>query len=758
MQPASPQVISSLIDSLSAISGPAHDHFENFPSINGGSVSVSETPSPLLPKSTDSVYSATNSYFGVDTASQRSSREAPNIYLDDAAEPPVIRTSRAPSGLSPLTAPKQPKKERQNSFRGYLSSAAQSSTSLISIRSGKDRDDASSIGGLSLDGGLKAEGRTSAESKRSARGHRSLLYMSSRERLRNKENEKKRMTMPKFGWGASSPPEDAHHLSPPAEPTHQPPSPPAEFLAENAIYEGQEEPAATEPSRLLKIDTKGKSPMRDGASRGEEDRSSPTGSSPGFIPERQSSLKHLASPYKKSNSQRSSRSNRFRTKTVIEEEEGSEGNRDKDEFDGVESQTTKRIRELKKQKELREKTHMNGEQHAGERSHVSPMATPPSPPTSSDSGLSERRPHDIKSKAHKLLGLSSLAGASSTLVKRSQASASLDQQQQQHQQLPPPPKPPTAQVQSSSLPVKEPERKRDDAHDDGPDEPIPLPINYQLALQTLERQTSPESTRPAQALRTSSTTPGKIKPSATVVGSRSVSAAATTATVTPHRKHHTSMARSSSTSSPGGSSLHQQRSASPAPDSHSDAFRQYHQRTRSQTLDRHQSLQVAPPPARSTTDARSKKKSRWSHPDLPSKAVEQSDTVSRRDSRDSHSHSHSHAVKPPSLLVKEDRPSSADSIDVEVESFLDSPRLSQRMRHPQNGRVISFSEVGDPRGFAVFCCVGMGLTRYVMAFYGELASTLKLRLITPDRPGIGGSQGDDTVTPLTWTGKFFVHL
>jgi hypothetical protein len=49
----------------------------------------------------------------------------------------------------------------------------------------------------------------------------------------------------------------------------------------------------------------------------------------------------------------------------------------------------------------------------------------------------------------------------------------------------------------------------------------------------------------------------------------------------------------------------------------------------------------------------------------------------------------------------------------------------------------------------------MGLTRYVMAFYDELATTLKLRLITPDRPGIGGSQGDQSVTPLSWTGKFF---
>ncbi|UNI23736.1 hypothetical protein JDV02_009538 [Purpureocillium takamizusanense] len=99
-----------------------------------------------------------------------------------------------------------------------------------------------------------------------------------------------------------------------------------------------------------------------------------------------------------------------------------------------------------------------------------------------------------------------------------------------------------------------------------------------------------------------------------------------------------------------------------------------------------------------------------------------------------------------------ERPDSADSIDDAVESYLCSPRLSQRLRHPQTGRVISFSEVGDPNGSAVFCCVGMGLTRYITAFYDELALTLKLRLITPDRPGVGDSEAysDGTATPLSW--------
>jgi pimeloyl-ACP methyl ester carboxylesterase len=104
----------------------------------------------------------------------------------------------------------------------------------------------------------------------------------------------------------------------------------------------------------------------------------------------------------------------------------------------------------------------------------------------------------------------------------------------------------------------------------------------------------------------------------------------------------------------------------------------------------------------------------------------------------------------PSLGI--DRPRSADSVDDAVEAYLASPRLTQRIRHPQTGRVIAFAEVGDPLGFPVICCVGMGMTRYVMAFYDELALTLRLRLITIDRPGVGESDPstDSTGVPLSW--------
>ncbi|PLB34600.1 alpha/beta-hydrolase [Aspergillus candidus] len=98
------------------------------------------------------------------------------------------------------------------------------------------------------------------------------------------------------------------------------------------------------------------------------------------------------------------------------------------------------------------------------------------------------------------------------------------------------------------------------------------------------------------------------------------------------------------------------------------------------------------------------------------------------------------------------RPSSADSIDHLVFDYIQSPKLTQRVPHPTTGRTIAFSEVGDPRGHVVLCCLGMGLTRYLMAFYDELARSLKLRMITLDRPGVGesGPCVDESGNPLSW--------
>ena len=108
--------------------------------------------------------------------------------------------------------------------------------------------------------------------------------------------------------------------------------------------------------------------------------------------------------------------------------------------------------------------------------------------------------------------------------------------------------------------------------------------------------------------------------------------------------------------------------------------------------------------------------------------------------------------KPGSSTGQDHPTAQGEKVELEVETFLESSRLTQTIYHPHTGRAIAFSEVGDPDGFAVICCVGMGLTRYLTAFYDELARTLRLRLITPDRPGIGQSEPGATGTgmPLNW--------
>ncbi|KAK4935359.1 hypothetical protein LTR66_015466, partial [Elasticomyces elasticus] len=146
-------------------------------------------------------------------------------------------------------------------------------------------------------------------------------------------------------------------------------------------------------------------------------------------------------------------------------------------------------------------------------------------------------------------------------------------------------------------------------------------------------------------------------------------------------------------------------------------------------------------PARSNSQTRKAKNERWAHPDLPL------DFDGRRSRRGSANDAHR------ARMLEESQAPRRDSYEDAVEDYLRAPRLTQKVRHPETGRVIAFSEVGDPNGCVVFVCVGMGLTRYLTAFYDELATTLNLRLITPDRPGVGGSEPyplHDRSGPLNW--------
>ena len=159
--------------------------------------------------------------------------------------------------------------------------------------------------------------------------------------------------------------------------------------------------------------------------------------------------------------------------------------------------------------------------------------------------------------------------------------------------------------------------------------------------------------------------------------------------------------------------------------------------SRSQLSIENSSIQHSPAASRSSSRAK-----RWSSPDMVGNESPHRRELSRNRT--------SFQQYPPLI---EERRTSIDSVKEAVEEFLQSPRLSQKIPALENNRIISFAEVGDPNGYAVFCCVGMGLTRFVMAFYEELATTLKLRLITPERPGVGESTAHETQkAPLYWPG------
>ncbi|EME87431.1 uncharacterized protein MYCFIDRAFT_85685 [Pseudocercospora fijiensis CIRAD86] len=160
--------------------------------------------------------------------------------------------------------------------------------------------------------------------------------------------------------------------------------------------------------------------------------------------------------------------------------------------------------------------------------------------------------------------------------------------------------------------------------------------------------------------------------------------------------------------------------------------------------ERHQSTLAVPQHAKSTLKKKRPPQDRWTahHPDLP---LAFDKKKNRRKS-----------MSDARLARQADDVSDSprrDSIEDAVIEYLSAPRLNRKVKHPLTGRTIAFSEIGDPEGAAVFVCVGMGLTRYVTAFYDELAMTLRLRLITLDRPGVGGSEPyppNDKTGPLGW--------
>jgi hypothetical protein len=200
-----------------------------------------------------------------------------------------------------------------------------------------------------------------------------------------------------------------------------------------------------------------------------------------------------------------------------------------------------------------------------------------------------------------------------------------------------------------------------------------------------------------------------------------------------------------------------------------------------------ENLQGPESPRRSTHSSRPPPRSRNSTTGIPAndplrpKLPKRSSTQGFE--RDLAATRHYYSLPPPPhspARLKFSRKPSRDSVASSVSGFsrvnsnyvqevLDNPKLTQRIRLT-TGRILSFSEVGDKNGWPVFCFTGMGLNRLVagtnpiieftLAFYDEVATSFGLRIITPDRPGIGLSE-EIRPSPkkvLAWAGHPLVFL
>ncbi|KAL9089628.1 MAG: hypothetical protein Q9165_005660 [Trypethelium subeluteriae] len=645
---ASPEVINSLISSLDAISRDTKEHFENIPDLDGAG-----SPSPSLPVQDQSTRGrgvakpapAQEAGFGVEYGASGNGQTIELPYIDDAAEPPVVRTSKPPSGFSLLTAPGLSKQSSVGSFKNYLRST-KSSNSLRTKQ--KEKRTSSDNYALNVDAVSSPLGsRESSVSRQGKAGHKGLRFMSSKEGLRAKDTDRKRLSP---GSPVAERDELQSHDSGLATvPQVRTPSPKQPILAETTIQEESTSPSQPQSQPPESIMEK-ESPIKAGKRKMErvEPTSPATTNGHTLIPERGSSLRHPHSPRNsKIEARRSSRrSSLQQPKQSNPSSESSTQSPNKEKpppNETEEEKVTRRIRELKAQKER--------------RMRESGPASPASQKTSKSQFIS-RKPIDTKDTATN----SKFLVDPEAREKQSNVKA--------RKMLGIPITPPQSPDRGSELKSSRPA-------------PPPVQLNY-TAADALAEFYEPDSPGfLAEYNKALDLLLGKSNPS-TRPGSESG----------PNRRPHAK-------------------------------------------------ADIVTPPERNSSK---RNRHRWSQTES---SIRSHDKGLRNSVRDDLL-----TVRKASMenTAGEGRPSSIDSIDMGVDDFLRSPRLSQKATDPQSGRVIMFSEVGDPKGYAVFCCVGMGLTRFVTAFYDELATTLKLRLITPDRPGIGGSEPcpEREGTPLGW--------
>jgi hypothetical protein len=658
------EVISNLIDSFSTISLPEDENEkqkEKEKELDARAVRknrrrgfVSADTSPVV-RHVSSFDGDTGRRLVGDYSAYRDAVAEEFAHIDDAAEPPIVRTSKPPSGFSALTAPK---KKDHSSHRPYWpgSLAGQSSSSLYSIGS---EDDVRSVGTVSIERRTSI-GRARRESLDGPKSPRKL-QKPGHSKSRSRSNEVN-------GLDTAGTSEVVEYLY-----MSQASTRPSSVLNSPIIEEVPDEQSLN----LVESKREGKRPVKD-----------PNMGAPNLVigppvPSRRSSLRiqDVPTPGPRRSS-RSSLSGLNLTKTVTEEEEPKVLT-SFDILNGEDTQVTKRIRELKAKKELR------------------------------DRELRESPTSDFEAEGFASAALDATPNQPGSVVGTMTSSAkSRKAPHLSDIQVPPAGPVPNATPKAKHLAVQQDEPS-------SPLTPTRLPINYSFVLQSLDndRPPSPSSTSKLSAISSRSkslalggrSAPGRAAASQSLATKESKDDLFLNTTTTPLKDSETLSLYSEA---PG----------------------------KGKTLTK---------PRRSSSSAGKKK--RWSHPEPAVNGESKRNSFKGTD-----------APMPRHLTfpdpVSEERTSSKDDIQIKVDSFIHAQRLSHKIRHPQTGRVISFSEVGDPKGNAVFCCVGMGLTRFVTAFYDELALTLGLRLITPDRPGVGESQADPNGTPLSWAGKLIDFL
>jgi hypothetical protein len=675
--PTSPEVISTLIDSLTTVDF-AHDIKPPSTPVNGTRKARTAPGTPVL-RPQRSFAGESNGVngsggFGGDYSNYRNALSADFIGADDAAEPPVIRTSKRPSGYSDLTSPKgkaPPVSSALNGLGNYLRNGyARSTSSLLSNRD----DDTRSIGNVSLEAPKRKRSVTngsvhSFESKTAEMGQKAMPQQDFYRGKGNDATQIRETVLLATGLpiGISDHRYSPRTISPKRvhpfqSPIEEEPSLPTALASRRS----------TAPARRTISD--GKKPVGSDNSRDTSPAMGPA------VPSRRSSLKHqdIPTPKVRPNSRHSNVPFPNQTETVAEVEEP-KSRSGPVATDADDTEVTKRIKELKAKKEEREKQ---------ARESLSPETlyclanTPPALPEIFEPLKAQ---DDSTPKTLRIANTGTIhvppPGPSSEIHQKATRAAASELQVQ-------PERPPT------------------------PLTPTLLPINYSYVVRSLGQESPPGSTKAPSSKNSIRPSENQRRKSIAVGGRSAIS-----------RTKATKVVEQSGTTSRYS-----------VPDLPNFDTEELSERQSADTFDQ--------TPSKRSVSVKDKRR-RWSQPDLPSSSLERK--TSMRNSENL-------AVRPPTT-VQEERPRSYDSVDQDVIAFIHAGRLSQKIRHPQSGRTIAFSEVGDPKGHAVFCCVGMGLTRYVTAFYDELAMTLRLRLITPDRPGVGESATNPNGTPLSWPGE-----